>query len=119
MLRPEDAFNDLKLAVGEEPEVLAASKGPQAVPFPVTINGRVAEKSAQEFRVNLRKGRGILAEVKAQRLGSKLDSVLEILDAKGKSIERAVVQPVWELIFTCELSQQQAAAQQQRRRPSS
>jgi hypothetical protein len=96
MLRPEDAFNDVKLAVGDEPEVLAAGKGQQAVPFPVTINGRVAEKSAQEFRFKLRKGRSIIAEVKAQRLGSKLDSVIEILDAKGKPIERAVVQPVWE-----------------------
>jgi hypothetical protein len=96
MLRPKDAFNDLKLAVGEEPEIMAAGAGQQAVPFPVTINGRVTEKSSKEFRVSLRKGRSIIAEVKAQRLGSKLDSVLEIVDAKGKSIERAVVQPVWE-----------------------
>ena len=96
MLRPENGFNDLKLAVGEEPEVLAAGKGQQTIPFPVTINGRVPEKSAQEFRFHLSKGRSIVAEVKAQRLGSKLDSVVEILDAKGRQIERAVVQPVWE-----------------------
>ena len=96
MLRPEAAFNQLKLAVGEEPEVIAAGAGQQTVPFPVTINGSVAEKSAQEFRVKLRKGQSVIAEVKAQRLGSKLDSVIEILDAKGKPIERAVVQPVWE-----------------------
>jgi len=96
MLRPEDAFNNVKLAVGDEPEISAAGKGPQAVPFPVTINGRVPQKASQEFRFSLRKGRTIVAEVKAQRLGSKLDSVIEIVDAKGKPIERAVVQPVWE-----------------------
>src|SRR6185437_9938716 len=36
----------------------------------------------------------------ARRLGSDLDSYLEVLDAKGAPIERALARPVWETSVT-------------------
>ena len=63
---------------------------------PVTVNGRVAAPGAENrYRFQARKGEQILLEVEARRLGSELDSYLEVLDAKGNPIERALVRPVW------------------------
>ena len=92
ILRPKvaagKAFNKLKLAVGDEPEVEAAEA--QSIQAPVTVNGKLlAAKS--DFRFKARKGEKLVLEVNANRLGSPLDSVLEILDAKGNPVERATV----------------------------
>jgi hypothetical protein len=97
-LRPEHAFNQVKLAIGSQPEI--ASQG-GAVTWPATINGRIAAAGAQNrYRFTAHKGDQLIFEVDAQRLGSPLDSYLEVLDAAGKSIERAVVRPVWETSVT-------------------
>ena len=92
ILRPKvaagKAFNKLKLAVGDEPEVEATEA--QSIQAPVTVNGKLlAAKS--DFRFKARKGEKLVLEVNANRLGSPLDSVLEILDAKGGLVERATV----------------------------
>jgi hypothetical protein len=92
MLRPKvkagKTFNRLKLAVGDEPEVEAAAT--QSIEAPVTVNGRLlAAKS--DFRFKAHKGEKLVLEVNANRLGSPLDSMLEILDAKGDPVERATV----------------------------
>jgi hypothetical protein len=97
-LRPEHAFNQLKVALGAEPEV-ESQGGP--VSWPVTINGKIAAPGAiNRYTFAAHKGDDLVFEVNAQRLGSTLDSFLEVLDAKGKPIERAVVQPVWETSVT-------------------
>ena len=97
-LRPEHSFNPLRLALGSLPEI--DSQG-GAVTVPVTINGRIAAPGAQNsYRFHARKGEQLMLEVEAQRLGSSLDSGLEVLDAQGNSIERAVVRPVWETAVT-------------------
>jgi hypothetical protein len=92
ILRPKVAagktFNKLKLAVGDEPEVEAAAA--QSIQAPVTVNGKLlAAKS--DFRFKARKGEKLVLEVNANRLGSPLDSTIEILDAKGNPVERATV----------------------------
>jgi hypothetical protein len=98
MLRPEHAFNQVQFAVGEDPEV-ESQGGPIAVP--VTINGRIAQAGAENrYRFHARKGEPLILEVKARRLGSDLDSYLEVLDAAGRPIERATVRPVWETSLT-------------------
>jgi hypothetical protein len=98
LLRPENAFNQVRVAVGEEPEI--ESQG-GAVAVPVTINGRIAAAGAENrYRFQARKGEHLVLEVNARRLGSELDSVLEVLDAKGAPIERALVRPVWETNVT-------------------
>ncbi len=97
-LRPEHAFDQVKVALGSEPEV--ESQG-GAVNWPVTINGKIATPGASNrYRFTAHKGDELVFEVNAQRLGSSLDSFLEVLDAEGNSIERAVVRPVWETAVT-------------------
>jgi hypothetical protein len=97
-LRPEHAFNQVKVALGAEPEV--ESQG-GTVTWPVTINGKIAAAGASNrYRFTAHKGDQMVFEVNAQRLGSSLDSFVEVLDAKGSSIERAVVRPVWETAVT-------------------
>jgi hypothetical protein len=97
-LRPENAFNQVRVALGDEPEV---DQQGGAVTVPVTINGRIAAAGAENrYRFQARKGEQLVLEVNARRLGSDLDSTLEVLDAKGNPIERAVVRPVWETNVT-------------------
>jgi hypothetical protein len=97
-LRPEHAFNEVRVAVGDEPEI--ESQG-GVIPVPVTVNGRIAKRGTQnDYRFRARKGEQLVLEVNARRLGSELDSFLEVLDAAGNPIERAIVRPVWETSVT-------------------
>ncbi len=105
LLRPEGsdgaAFNRVKLAIGEEPEVRGTGArkitGAQTVAAPVTINASLND-GAQEhwYKFSARKGQHLVLDVNAKRLGSDLDSFVEVLDANGKSIEQMVVRPVVE-----------------------
>ena len=94
-----NAFNETTLAVGIDPEVLANGKNTavadaQPVSLPVTVNGIL--KAPNYFRFHARKGQKVVLEVLAKRLGSDLDSLLEVLDSKGSPIEIATVRPVQE-----------------------
>jgi hypothetical protein len=96
-------LNDIKLAVGDAPEVAEqepndSPEQAQTVTLPVTINGHIAGgadrgKGPDEdyFRFTAKKGQRLSIDVAAARLGSPLDSVIEILDAKGNTIPRATV----------------------------
>jgi hypothetical protein len=99
LLRPQGkggtAFNRVRLALDPEPEVEAQPGALLA--WPVTVNGRLGEPGArQEFRFAARKGQPVVIEVNARRLGSELDSVVEVLTAEGKPVERAAARAVWE-----------------------
>jgi hypothetical protein len=97
-LRPERAFNQLRVALGDEPEI-DSQGGP--ITLPVTVNGKIASPGAENrYRFQAKKGDQLVLEVNARRLGSDLDSVVEVLDVKGNSIERALVRPVWETNVT-------------------
>ena len=103
LVRPNHAFNEVKLAVGREPEVDAAPSNTspekaQPVTVPVTINGRVA--ATHYYRFHAQKGRKYIVDVNARRFGSELDSIIDVLDAKGNPIERATVRAVAETITT-------------------
>jgi hypothetical protein len=92
-LRPENAFDTVRVALGTEPEV--QSQG-GSIAVPVTVNGRIEKPGAENrYRFHAAKGEQLAFEVNARRLGSDLDSYLEILDAKGQPIERAIARPVW------------------------
>jgi hypothetical protein len=98
LLRPEHAFDQVRVALGDEPEIESQSG---AIAVPVTINGRIAQAGAENrYRFHARKGEQLVLEVNARRLGSDLDSYLEVRDAGGRPIERAVVRPVWETSVT-------------------
>ena len=96
-------LNTIKVAVGDEPEVADQETNgtidqAQAVSLPVTINGRINGNAASDgasgdryFRFHARQGEELNIEVAAARLGSALDSVIEVLDAQGDSIPRATI----------------------------
>ena len=112
-------LNKLELAVGNEPEASEVEPNnnrseAQRLTLPVTINGRidghirgekstsVAEQAADEdyFRFSARKGRHVTIEVAAARLGSPLDSVVEILDSQGHAVPRATIRCLYQTSLT-------------------
>lgn len=71
----------------------------QLLTAPVTVNGRVQGSPGPDvdwFRVEMKRGQTLVAEVEAQRLGSALDSVIDVFDAKGQPVVRARARAVWE-----------------------
>jgi hypothetical protein len=61
--------------------------GAQTVNLPIVINGRIDPAGACDvFRFDGKAGEQIVAEVTARRLGSPLDSVLQLTDASGKQL---------------------------------
>ncbi len=102
--RPETpdgpAFNEVKLALGTDPEVESAGAvtlaSAQAVTLPVTLNGRAAKGKDHYYKFTARKGQAVAIETVARRAGSELDSTLDVLDAKGQPVERAVARATWE-----------------------
>ena len=101
-LRPKTSsgltFNQLKLAIGTEPELLDLGKNAtaataQPVKLPVTVNGRLTTPD-RYFRFHAARGEKLIVDVNARRLGSPLDSLIEVLDANAKPIEIATVRAV-------------------------
>ena len=99
------SLNPIRLAVGEYPEILEKETGSglssgTSVQMPVVINGRIdggpSQSPADEdlFRFKARKGQKIILEVQADRLGSPLDSLIEVLDSKGRAIPRTTLRAV-------------------------
>jgi hypothetical protein len=82
----------LPFAVDDLPECLEQTPdsdraAPQAVNLPIIVNGRIDPPGdCQVFRFEGKAGEQIVAEVTARRLGSPLDSVLELTYASGKQL---------------------------------
>ncbi|MBI1786200.1 MAG: hypothetical protein HYR60_01445 [Acidobacteria bacterium] len=94
------SFNRVKLALGDHPEIESSGKNTaiasaQGVNWPATVNGRL-QSPDHYYRIKARKGDKVVLEVQAGRLGSPLDSLVEVLDAKGNPIERAAVRCLWQ-----------------------
>jgi hypothetical protein len=93
LLRP------VRLAVGADPEVFEEERPnhtpaeAQPVTVPVTINGRISGGNGRgdvdHYRFSARRGEELVLEVNARRLGSPLDSIIEVVDTQGRRIERA------------------------------
>lgn len=100
------SFYEVKLALGDEPEVDASGTNlsmtaAQSIKLPVTINARIPAPAKGHpvehyYRFAARKGQPVVLEVNARRLGSELDSLIEVLDLQGKPVERAVARPLAE-----------------------
>jgi hypothetical protein len=104
-----EAFNNPMLAVGRYPEVMEQKErtslaAPHPVAIPSTVNGRIYDRGAGTdedfYRFRARKGQRLTLEVEAQRFGSPLDSVIEVLGAKGGQIPRIVARCVLETQLT-------------------
>jgi len=80
------------VVVGEFPEVAAGAGPVERLPVPGTANGRIAQPGAADtWHFAAKKGQPLIVEVEARRLGSPLDSTLEILGAKGQPVPRAIL----------------------------
>ncbi len=104
-----NAHNKIKLAIGRYPELMesispSSLTSSQRVTLPATINGRIFnEKSStgEDFYLfKARKGQRVILEVEAQRYGSPLDSVIEVLDASGNQIPRVIARCLLETQLT-------------------
>jgi WD40 repeat protein len=85
-------LGNLSVLVGEFPEVVTGKQQPAAVEVPGTANGRLAQPGGSDlWRFRAKKGQRLVVEVNARRLGSPLDSVIEILDGKGQPVPRATL----------------------------
>ena len=102
-------LNRKALALGDHPDAFEAEPNShlaqaQPLSIPSTVNGRIwtgsgARKDGQPvapvdqdlFRFTAAKGQQLVFEVTAQQLGSPLDSVVEVLDAQGRTVPRAMV----------------------------
>lgn len=80
------------LVVGEFPEVIRdpRNSATSRVAIPGTANG-VLHGAADVWRFPANKGQPLILEVNARRLGSPLDSMLEVLDANGQAVPRATL----------------------------
>lgn len=81
-----------RVVVGEYPEVIRTGAGVEPVPVPGTANGRLAQPNQEDvWSFRAAKGQRLIVEVHARRLGSPLDSVLEITDPQGRPVPRATL----------------------------
>jgi hypothetical protein len=86
------ALGNKSVVVGEFPESYESDTSVSAMAPPRTFNGQIDRPGAtQAWRFPAKKGEKLILEVNARRLGSALDSFIEILDAAGKPVPRAVL----------------------------
>jgi hypothetical protein len=82
------ASNAMAFAADDLPEVLETERGDEAptkIDLPRIVNGRIdAEGDRDVYRFRGKKGQAIVAEVRARRLGSPLDSMLTLTGPDGK-----------------------------------
>ena len=105
-----DSVNVLPIAIGryEELEETGRNNAPefaQELKAPITMNGRITRDSSgiglpDYYRFSAKKGEKFILETAANRLGSPLDSVIEVLDARGNLVPRATARAVWKSQIT-------------------
>jgi hypothetical protein len=92
-------LNKPTLVVGEFREV--GSPHGAVLTAPVTANGRISEPGiAETWRFHAKHSQRLILEINARRLGSPLDSVIEVLDAAGRPVPRAVLRCVAKTYIT-------------------
>jgi hypothetical protein len=87
----EGAASGIKFMVGDLPEIVEEEIDGDPIPvdvqLPVTINGRIFPRQDIDiWSCMLRKGQTVACEVHAARLGSPLDSRLEVRDPAGRVV---------------------------------
>ena len=99
------ALNEVAVALGDhaeaferEPNDTAAAA--QVLSAPSTVNGRIERTGGGDdedvYRFRAAKGQRLVFSVLADRAGSRLDSVIDVLDGAGRPVPRATLRPVWQ-----------------------
>jgi WD40 repeat protein len=92
---PGAPLGPTRLTIGEFPEVVRASDGPLALAVPGTGNGVIDRGGKTDtWTFTARKCQRLMVEVNARRIGTPLDSFIEILDDKDRPVPRAVLRCV-------------------------
>ena len=91
---PETPVGQAQVVAGEFLEQIVADDRAE-IAVPGTATGRLTEPQAmQHVAFKAKKGQRLIVEVEARRLGSPLDSHIEILDAKNQPVQRATLRCV-------------------------
>lgn len=99
-VKGETPLGMASLVVSEFPSAVATSDGAD-IRVPGTADGILAKPGdSQVVRFKATKGQKLIVEVHAGRLGSPLDSAIEIQDANGKPLPRAVLRSVAQTYVT-------------------
>jgi hypothetical protein len=78
----------------EEPRS-EGSEHPQEVAVPGGVSGRIERDGDQDqYAFRATRGEPLIIEVFGRRLGSPIDPVVEVLDAEGRPVPRAVLRPL-------------------------
>lgn len=87
-----DAVGTAEITVGEFASVVAAADGAADLrTLPATVDGVVVPDGRGVVRFPAKKGERLVVETHARRLGSPLDSAIEILDATGSAVPRTTL----------------------------
>lgn len=95
LITPNGVSNPQNFIVGDLPEI--KEQEPNATPaeanmleLPVTVNGAVASiDDIDMFRFKLKKGARLICDINAQRMGSPLDSYIELFDPSGTEVVKS------------------------------
>jgi hypothetical protein len=99
-VKGEPPLGVASVVVGEFPAVVATTDATE-VAVPGTADGTLAKPGdSQTVRFKATKGQKLVVEVHAGRLGSPLDSAIEIQDADGRPLPRAVLRSVAQTYVT-------------------
>lgn len=95
LITPNGVSNGQNFIVGDLPEKKeqepnSTSEQANMLQLPVTVNGAVSSiDDVDYFKFKLRKGARLICNINAQRMGSALDSYIELYDPKGTEVRKS------------------------------
>ncbi len=95
LITPNGVSNPQNFLVGNLPEINEkepnnVSEQANLLELPVTVNGVVSSiDDLDSFKIRLKKGARLICDISAQRMGSPLDTYLELYDPNGKEVAKS------------------------------
>ncbi len=95
-ISPGPALNVLQLPVAPYPIMLERDGGTdhqeaQLLKWPATVEGSLVDNDVDWYRFQAAEAQRLIFEVEASRIGSSLDSVIQIFDSSGQAVPQGVV----------------------------
>lgn len=95
LITPNGVSNAQNFIIGDLPEIMEQEPNgmidtANMLTLPVTVNGTINSiEDVDYFRFNLRKGARLICDINAQRMGSALDSYIELYDPSGNELVKS------------------------------